>query len=162
MVSDIRRGHLHRNFAQGAPFIENKLMRFNRVLIVDDSSTTRIMLRTYLRGLGYRNIDEAEHGDTATDLVAKAMAADDPYDLMLVDINMPKMDGIQFVNFVRMGLGGESQPHILMITAESEKSAVLRGVKAGVDSYLLKPLSPAQLEEAINKLPPHARGSKTA
>jgi CheY-like chemotaxis protein len=116
------------------------------------------MLRTYLRGLGYRTIEEFDNGDAALEAVASASKKNEPFDLLLIDINMPRMDGIQVVHFVRKYLG-EKQPHIMIISMESEKEAVLRGLKAGVDAYLLKPLSPATLKEAIDKLPTQPRST---
>lgn len=126
-------------------------MQFNKLLVVDDSDTTRIMIRTYLKGLGFRIVEEADNGDTAVKAVEGALKNKAPYDLIFVDVNMPKVNGIQFVEYIKKTLG-DSRPHMIMITGEAEKESVLRGLRAGVDAYLLKPVSPASLKAAIDKL----------
>ena len=112
------------------------------ILLVDDSRTIRNLQKNVLKGLGYENVWEAEDG-----VQALARLKEEIPDLMLVDWNMPNMDGITLIREVRKT--NKSLP-IIMCTTESEKSRVLEAVKAGVNNYIVKPFTVESLGEKIN------------
>ncbi len=114
-----------------------------RILLVDDSTTMRNIQKKILAGLGYSEIAEAGDGVQAL----AAFNAQRP-DMMLVDWNMPNMDGLTLVKKVREV---DKQVLLLMVTTEAEKTRVIDAIKAGVNNYLVKPFTPAVLSEKIEQ-----------
>lgn len=109
-----------------------------RALIVDDSRAVRRLLRGILTDLGFDEVVEAEHGRAALDL----LAADGPQpDVVLVDWNMPEMDGLDFVKAVRADRARDGLC-LLMVTSESGPEGIVRALAAGVDDYAMKPFTP--------------------
>ena len=114
-----------------------------KVMLVDDSKTMRSIQRNILIQLGYKEIEEACDGQDALSKVS-AFAPE----LLLVDWNMPNMDGVTFVRNYR-ALGGKSP--VIMVTTESKKSRVVEAIKAGVNNYVVKPFTPDVLSQRINE-----------
>lgn len=114
-----------------------------RILVVDESRTIRNIQKNTLRTLGHEDVAEAANG-----LEALASIAKERPDLMLVDWNMPKMDGITLIRKVRET---DKALPIIMVTTEAEKSRVLEAVKAGVNNYVVKPFTAETLSEKINQ-----------
>ena len=122
-----------------------------RVLVVDDSSTMRRIIVNVLTQLGISTdyIHEAEDG-----LVALGKVKTNSYDVILTDWNMPRMNGLQFVQNVRK-LPKYAHTPILMITTEGEKSEVIEALKSAVNNYIVKPFNAeilkSKLEPILNK-----------
>jgi two-component system, chemotaxis family, chemotaxis protein CheY len=114
-----------------------------RVLLVDDSKTMRNIQKSILTSLGYTELMEACDG---VDALAKV--GDFKPELLLVDWNMPNMDGLTFVKKFRAT--GARQP-IIMVTTEAEKIRVVEAIKAGVNNYVIKPFTPDSLAERIRE-----------
>ncbi len=114
-----------------------------KILLVDDSKTMRNIQKGILAQLGYTSIEEAQDG---LDALSKAGAFDP--DLLLVDWNMPNMDGLTFVKQYRQS--GKKQP-VIMVTTEAEKSRVVEAIKAGVNNYVVKPFTPDVLSQRIKE-----------
>jgi len=114
-----------------------------KILLVDDSRTIRSIQKNVLKQLGYTDILEAEDGVQALKIFNETVP-----DLMLVDWNMPNMDGITLVRKIREI--NKTVP-MMMCTTEAEKSRVLDAVKAGVNNYIVKPFSVESLSEKINQ-----------
>lgn len=114
-----------------------------RIMLVDDSKTMRNIQRNILGQLGYSELEEACDGQDAL----SKLSAFNP-ELMLVDWNMPTMDGLTFVKNVRQQ--GIKTP-IIMVTTESEKARVIEAIKAGVNNYVVKPFTPEQLSERVTE-----------
>ncbi|MGE5505712.1 MAG: response regulator [Actinomycetota bacterium] len=107
------------------------------VLVVDDSRDARLALRTSLQSFGIRKISEAGDGPSGIELLKSA-----PVTLALVDHDMAPMDGIAFTRFVRRGgLIACSDVAIVMLSAETEKATVIAARNAGINEYLVKPVS---------------------
>jgi len=113
------------------------------ILLVDDSRTIRNIQKNTLKTLGHEDVTEAADGIEALACIAKQRP-----DLMLVDWNMPNMDGITLIKKVRET---DKTLPIIMVTTEAEKSRVLQAVKAGVNNYVVKPFTAETLAEKINQ-----------
>lgn len=119
-----------------------------KILVVDDMSTMRKLIKKSLAELGYTDVVEAVDGEDAWTKIGDALKTNKPIQLVLSDWNMPKMKGIDLLHKVRGTSGTKSLPFVLL-TAESEKDQVANATKAGVSGYLLKPFTKAQLAEKI-------------
>lgn len=120
-----------------------------KILVVDDSETNRLLLKEMLRSKA--EIDEAEDGYEAWKLYTKSLE-DRRYDILLLDIAMPRMDGIKLLTLIRENenFPTEKKLPILVLTAHKEK--VEAAQKAGCNDYLLKPVMIEDLYSKINKL----------
>lgn len=114
-----------------------------KILLVDDSRTMRNIWKKVITGM---QSEAVEAGDGVEGL--KAIAEQGPFDLMLVDWNMPNMDGITMIREVRQN--DKSTP-IIMVTTEAEKPRILEALKAGVNNYVVKPFTPDALMSKINE-----------
>lgn len=112
-----------------------------RVLLVDDSKTMRNIVKGVLATIGVTAIEEAGDGQDALSRV-EAFGPD----LILLDWNMPVMDGITFVRAYR---GRKKTTPIIMVTTEAEKSRVMEAIQAGVNNYAVKPFTPESLSKII-------------
>ena len=117
-----------------------------RALIVDDSRTMRMILKKYLRALGFE-VQEAGNGLEALASLREVGEAD----VALVDWNMPGMNGIEFVRSVR---GGGEYPdlRIMMVTSETDVERMLMALEAGADEYVMKPFTQEIIEDKLSLL----------
>ncbi|MEO2068173.1 MAG: chemotaxis response regulator CheY [Desulfurobacteriaceae bacterium] len=118
------------------------------ILIVDDMAAMRKILKTLLGQLGYKNVDEAEDGKQALEILKNNP---DKYGLVITDWNMPNMTGIELVQEIRKDEKLKHLP-ILMVTAEAKKENVLMAIKAGVNNYIVKPFTAETLKEKMEKI----------
>ncbi len=114
-----------------------------KVLLVDDSGTMRTIQRRCLNKLGIEDIVDAEDGQQALELFAVG-----DFDVILSDWNMPNMDGLTFLKEVRQQ---NEQIPFVMITTEAERARVLAAIQAGCSDYLVKPFTPDDLKEKLEK-----------
>jgi len=117
-----------------------------KFLIVDDFSTMRRIVRNLLKEIGYLNADEAEDGQAAL-----AKLRSQPFDFVLSDINMPKMNGFELLNEIRADGALKALP-VLLITAEAKKEDIVTAAQAGASGYIVKPFTKATLEEKVTKI----------
>ena len=114
-----------------------------RTLIVDDSSFMREYLRQQVIKLGME-CAEAGNGSEALELLER----DDDFELMLVDVNMPVMDGLECVRQLRLrGLGGAMK--VMMVTTEADNHFIEQALDYGADEFLMKPFTPQSLREKL-------------
>jgi len=106
-----------------------------KLLVVDDEDRIRRLLKMYLEKADY-SIEEAENGQKALD-----MAIENDYDLILLDVMMPEMDGLEVAEELRK----EKETPIMMLTAKGEELNRIQGFEAGVDDYIVKPFSPREI-----------------
>ncbi|MFO7263671.1 MAG: DNA-binding response regulator [Bacillaceae bacterium G1] len=106
-----------------------------KILVVDDEERIRNLLRLYLEREGYE-IDEADEGETALN---KAMEKN--YQLIILDLMLPKMDGIEVCRKLRE----KKATPVIMLTARGEESSRIQGFEVGADDYVPKPFSPREL-----------------
>ena len=117
-----------------------------KILIVDDFSTMRRIVKNLLRQLGFNNIQEADDGTTALEQLKT-----DPVDLIISDWNMPKMTGLDLLK----AIGGDDKLKkipVLMVTAEARKENIVEAVQAGVNNYIVKPFTAETLKEKMEKV----------
>jgi two-component system chemotaxis response regulator CheY len=117
-----------------------------QALVVDDSATMRQILKEYLQKLGFA-VTEAENGREALGIL-KGMAA---ADLVLVDWNMPEMDGVSFVRAVRANPNYATLP-LLMVTTNTELAQVATALEAGANEYIMKPFTREMIREKLELL----------
>ena len=117
-----------------------------RVLIVDDFSTMRRIIKNIMRQLGYNNIVEADDGTTAWEVLNK-----DKIDFIISDWNMPKMTGIELLRKVRSSEEFADMP-FLMVTAEAQQENIIEAVQAKVSNYIVKPFTAETLGQKIDKI----------
>lgn len=117
-----------------------------KILVVDDFSTMRRIVKNLLKELGFSNFDEADDGATAWPMVQTGK-----YDFIVSDWNMPIMTGLQLLKNVRADEKLKDTP-FLLITAEAKRSQILEAAQAGVDGYIVKPFTAATLNEKIEKI----------
>ncbi|MDR2577700.1 MAG: response regulator [Chitinispirillales bacterium] len=115
-----------------------------RMLLVDDSVTMRRIQKTQIGSLGITDILEAGDGQEALGKLKSNM----PIDIVLLDWNMPIMDGITFLKTVRAD-PTYAGVKIIMCTSESEKTRVMEALKAGANNYIVKPFTPEGLKEKL-------------
>lgn len=117
-----------------------------KILVVDDFSTMRRIVKNLLRELGFNNLDEADDGETAW---PKLKAGG--YDFLVTDWNMPGMTGIDLLKTVRANPQTANMP-VLLVTAESKREQIIEAAQAGVNGYIIKPFTAATLKEKIDKI----------
>ena len=117
-----------------------------KVLIVDDFATMRRILKNIMKQIGFSDISEADNGRNAL----KSLKSD-RYDLVLCDWNMPEMPGIELLNTVRADDDLKDTPFV-MVTAEAQKENIMEAVKAGVNSYVVKPFTAETVEAKLKKV----------
>lgn len=117
-----------------------------KILIVDDFSTMRRIIKNLLRDLGFNNTHEADDGNTALPLLKQG-----DFEFLVTDWNMPGMQGIDLLKAVRADEKLSKLP-VLMVTAEAKREQIVEAAQAGVNGYIVKPFTAATLKEKIDKI----------
>jgi two-component system chemotaxis response regulator CheY len=117
-----------------------------KILVVDDFSTMRRIIRNLLRDLGFNNSVEADDGTTALPLLKSSS-----FDLVVTDWNMPGMQGIDLLKAMRSDARLKDIP-VLMVTAEAKREQIVEAAQAGVNGYVVKPFTAQTLKEKIDKV----------
>ncbi|MCF8483254.1 MAG: response regulator [Rhodospirillum sp.] len=116
-----------------------------RVLVVDDGITQRMFYRSVLETAGFV-VEEAVNG-----MEGYEMALIHPFDLLIVDINMPKMDGYAMMRMIRSDAAVRMVPAV-MVSTEGEASDVVKAFEAGANYYLQKPVQPDELTDVARMI----------
>lgn len=117
-----------------------------KILIVDDFSTMRRIIKNLLRDLGFNNTEEADDGNTG---LPKLQSGN--FDFLVTDWNMPGMTGIDLLRAVRADEKLKTLP-VLMVTAEAKKEQIVLAAQEGVNGYIVKPFTAQTLKEKIDKI----------
>ncbi len=117
-----------------------------KILVVDDFSTMRRIIKNLLRDLGFTNTVEADDGKTALPILQAG-----GIDFLVTDWNMPGMTGIDLLKAVRSDPAMVDLP-LLMVTAEAKREQIIMAAQAGVNGYVIKPFTAATLKEKIEKI----------
>ena len=117
-----------------------------KILIVDDFSTMRRIIKNLLRDLGFTNTAEADDGNTALPMLHSGN-----FDFLVTDWNMPGMSGIDLLRQVRADDRLKHLP-VLMVTAEAKREQIIEAAQSGVNGYIIKPFTAQTLEEKLGKI----------
>jgi two-component system chemotaxis response regulator CheY len=117
-----------------------------RILIVDDFSTMRRIVKNLLSDLGFTNTAEADDGATAL-----PMLKNEKFDFVVTDWNMPGVTGIDLLKQIRADEKLRHLP-VLMVTAEAKREQIIEAAQAGVNGYIIKPFTAATLQEKLGKI----------
>lgn len=117
-----------------------------KILIVDDFSTMRRIIKMLLRELGFSNTHEANDGNSALPLLQGG-----GFDFVITDWNMPGMSGLHLLKAIRSDAHLSTLP-VLMVTAESKRDQVVEAAQVGVNGYIVKPFTADTLREKIEKI----------
>lgn len=128
--------------------MDKRSNKTRRVLVVDDFSTMRRIVRNLLVELGFSIalIEEAEDGASAL-----AMLGNTSFDLVVTDWNMPNLSGIELLHAIREEPSTRTLP-VLMVTAENNREQIIAAAQAGVNGFVVKPFSAATLEDKITRI----------
>jgi two-component system chemotaxis response regulator CheY len=127
-----------------------------KILLIDDSATMRNILKNLLRAaLGDVTFEEAADGIEGLSCID----AGGPYDLIMVDWNMPNMDGLAFVKNLR---GADRVTPLIMVTTEVEKDRVVDAIRAGVNNYVIKPFNAESLTQKVKQTLEKAKAAAAA
>ena len=124
-----------------------------RVLVVDDFSTMRRIVRNILRQLGFNNVVEADDGTTAWEVLNR-----EKVEFIVSDWNMPQMTGIDLLRKVRASEQFADIP-FLMVTAEAQQENIIEAVQAKVSNYIVKPFTADTMKQKIDKIFPLAHAA---
>lgn len=117
-----------------------------KILVVDDFSTMRRIVKNLLQELGFNNIQEADDGNTALPLL-KA----NKFDFVVTDWNMPGMTGIELLKAIRADPALKATP-VLMVTAENSREQIIEAAQNGVNGYIVKPFTANTLKEKMDRI----------
>ncbi len=117
-----------------------------KILIVDDFSTMRRIIKNLLRDLGFTNTAEADDGATALPMLQSGN-----FDFLVTDWNMPIMSGLDLLREVRADDKLKHLP-VLMVTAEAKRDQIIAAAQAGVNGYVVKPFTAQALKDKIEKI----------
>ena len=117
-----------------------------KILIVDDFSTMRRIIKNLLHDLGYANVTEADDGKTALPMLQSGN-----FEFLVTDWNMPGMPGIDLLRAVRADPRLAKLP-VLMLTAEAKREQIVIAAQAGCNGYVIKPFTAATLKEKLDKI----------
>lgn len=126
--------------------LEGALDKNMKVLVVDDFSTMRRIVKNLLRDLGFTNIQEADDGSTALPMLQGG-----DFDFVVTDWNMPGMQGIDLLKAIRADANLAHIP-VLLITAEAKKEQIVMAAQAGVNGYIVKPFTAGTLKTKLDKI----------
>jgi len=117
-----------------------------KILVVDDFSTMRRIVKNVLKQLGFDNVEEAEDG-----AMGLAKLKTGGFGFVVSDWNMPNMDGLDMLKAIRADAAIKDTP-VLMVTAEAEKDKVIAAIQAGVNNYVVKPFTAEVFKEKMDKI----------
>lgn len=117
-----------------------------RVLIVDDQTSLRVLARAAVETIGYDKVRVLGEADDGAQAIQRLNLA--TYDLVITDINMPRVDGIKLIAFIR------AHPKlcdlkIIVCSSDAQKSSRIRAMEQGADGYVLKPYAPEELAALV-------------
>lgn len=122
-----------------------------RVLVIDDMATLRESIALLLKAIGFNSVNQADSGQSALRKIELSLEENQPYKLIFSDINMPELNGIDFVKKIKSDDRTKNIP-VVMISTENEASIVMDAISAGAANYLLKPFTSEALKKKIKEI----------
>ncbi len=117
-----------------------------KILVVDDMSTMRRIVKNIMKQLGFANVEEAENGQDALDKLRA-----ESFGFVITDWNIPVKTGNDMLRAIRADDKLKAIP-VLMVTAEAQKENLVEAIKAGVSNYIVKPFTAEVLQEKMSKI----------
>ena len=128
-----------------------------KILAVDDTDAARKVVVNMLQEAGFTNIEQASDGSEAWKMIKPQADAGTPYGIVISDINMPEVNGIELLQMIRDEASTKESP-FLIISTENEVSIILKAVELGASNYLVKPFTQDELlEKVVRTLKPDAK-----
>lgn len=119
-----------------------------RILIVDDAEIIRQVIRQFFAELGYENVETVEDGEKAWERLRSSLTEGKPFELIISDYSMPRMDGFALLKHLRAQPVFRETPFI-MLSAESDREKVMEAIQLGVSQFVVKPFNLATFSEAL-------------
>lgn len=119
-----------------------------KILVVDDMPSVREMVKATLGTFGFKNIIEAGDGNQAWEKIVAEAQANEPFELIVSDINMPKCNGLKLLKMIRANGTFKDIP-VLMVSTESETEVIMSAIEAGANNYILKPFTKEIMKEKL-------------
>ena len=119
-----------------------------KILVVDDMPSVRDMVKTTLGAFGFKNVMEASDGTEAWEMIVAEAQANEPFELIVSDINMPKCNGLKLLKMIRAN-GTFKEVPVLMVSTESETDVIMSAIEAGANNYILKPFTKEIMKEKL-------------
>lgn len=132
-----------------------------KILIADDHFLIRQFVKRTLMDSGMDNVDLVNDGNEAVDAINLSIEKKDLYDIVFLDWNMPVMAGIDVLAYIRAKPEYQNSA-VVMFTAESEKQNIMKAIKMGATSYILKPIAPMELNKKIREIMDWLQGRRLA
>lgn len=119
-----------------------------KILVVDDMPSVREMVKATLAMFGFKNVLEAGDGNQAWEMIIAEAQANEPFELIVSDINMPKCNGLKLLKMIRANGTFKDVP-VLMVSTESETDVIMSAIEAGANNYILKPFTKDIMKEKL-------------
>ncbi len=119
-----------------------------KILIVDDSSFSRNIVKSGLKELKYWKLFEADNAKVAQETVLQEEKTNHPIQLMICDVHMPEMSGIELLTWIRSRKETKGMP-VIILTSSQEKAEVIQAAKLGVSHFMIKPFDIAILKDRL-------------
>lgn len=119
------------------------------ILIVDDSQSIRELIRAMLATIGKFKVDQSEDGNSALARINNSFYL--PYDLIITDMNMPGMTGLELLKVIRSTEKAKNIP-VVILTADTAKESIAEAVSLGISGYIVKPFKPDKFISDIQKI----------
>ncbi|GHT81796.1 hypothetical protein AGMMS49960_05230 [Betaproteobacteria bacterium] len=147
---------VRRSVQKRRPLVLSHELAGRRVLVVDDNENARVVIRDTLQGMNL-DVSEATSGFAVVDMCRYAFSSGNPFQIVILDWQMPGMDGIEVANKLRTEFKADC-PHMLMMTAYGREEVLHGAAEAGIENVFVKPVSPSLLFDTIARTFDSARG----
>ena len=128
------------------------------VLIADDNSMDRLIVGATLTKMGFKHLIEAENGQIAQYKIENATQTKKPFDLIILDWEMPQLNGLRLLKIIRSDVQTR-HTSVLMLTARSNVERVTEALEAGVNQFMVKPINPKDFCQKVTELMKHPKRS---
>jgi two-component system chemotaxis response regulator CheY len=122
-----------------------------KILVVDDISSMRQIIKGELAEIGFTNVTQADNGTKAWSMIESSYHAGAPFEFIISDWNMPELSGLELLKKIRSNPDLEKTP-FLMVTAENEQGNVIMAINHGVNNFIVKPFSAEILKDKISRI----------
>jgi CheY-like chemotaxis protein len=123
----------------------------SKLIIIEDSAFSRVTLYNLLESIGYTRIDIPEDSAEGWDMIAQSLVEGEAYDLVITDLNMPGLDGMDLIEKIKSD-PGSSHLKILVISADADKNIIDTALRLGAADYIVKPAEKHHLQKTIEKV----------